>query len=103
MSNKESFKEHFETLKTIANELRNEGEIPDIDSYVDKIEKAKKAYEFCTNHIAKIQKAIEENTSNSNDNSDTRLDSDAPSTLNFEVEPKYEEASNVNYDDDIPF
>ena len=57
-----SFNENYETLKTIAEQIRNEGnkEIPDIDNLLPMVEKATAAYKACKVRLNAVEQALAE-------------------------------------------
>jgi exodeoxyribonuclease VII small subunit len=55
----ESFKVHYRTLRDIAQQLNNPGEL-DIDQLVPLVERATAAYKACRERIEQVEKLLEE-------------------------------------------
>ena len=55
----ETFKQHYQRLNRIAEELRVQTE-PDLDSLVGKVDDALASYKFCQSRIDSVKKLLEE-------------------------------------------
>ncbi len=55
----ENFTHSYETLKTIAETLRNQRE-PNVDELIPMLEAATKAYKICQSRLASVQLALKE-------------------------------------------
>lgn len=55
----ETFKQHYQRLNRIAEELRIQTE-PDLDSLVGKVDEALTSYKFCQARIDAVKKLLEE-------------------------------------------
>lgn len=55
----ENFTQSYETLKTIAETLRNQHE-PNVDELIPMLEEATKAYKICKSRLESVQLALKE-------------------------------------------
>ena len=55
----ENFSKSYETLKTIAETLRNQRE-PNVDELIPMLEEATKAYKICKSRLESVQLALKE-------------------------------------------
>lgn len=86
MQNSESFKQNYEVLQTIANQLTNSQNV-DIDQLVPMVDQATKAYQNCKSRLDAVEKALAK-----------RLDSQ-----DFEPQNSVATQQTVPVDEGLPF
>ena len=75
-----SFNKNYETLKKIAEKIKNEGnkEIPDIDNLLPLVEEATAAYKACKVRLDAVEQALSELDTNSTQSKDSPSNDNVP-------------------------